>query len=235
MHEFIGQLNLLGVDSVLIGNTILIEKYPLPYSLFLKIQQIATEYVLAGGLEVYILTNHSTLLTEGRGDRQNSTMGNQSVLPNDIPLYKIKRGGGVTMHHDHQLIFYPILKLHPERWSLIHHLSWLLEVTRETIQHEFAANSLSSVRNPLGLWWESQKIASVGVGVERFVTQHGIAINVGEQPLEMNAWNKLNPCGLASDTYTSLCEKLSRKILVQEFAHLFKQRIFNRQIPQQLI
>jgi len=233
--KFLDQLDHMGIDRLLQENTILIEQYPLAYPQFLQLQQIATEYVLAVGLDVYILTNHTTLLTQGRGDRQNQSMGNQSIFPSDIPVYPIKRGGGVTMHHQQQLIFYPIIKLHPDRWSLIHHLSWLLEVTQKTIQEEFLVAGLTALRNPLGLWWDNQKIASVGVGVERFVTQHGIAINVGEQPLDIDAWNRLNPCGLSSDTYSCLSKKLNRSLTVREFAQVFKQRIFTRQIPATII
>jgi lipoyl(octanoyl) transferase len=235
MSDFKEKINQLGVDCVIKHNTILVEKYPLSYPQFLEIQQLATDYVLAGGYDVYILTNHTTLLTQGRGDRQNQTLGHHSIYPSNIPLYQIKRGGGITMHHPQQWIFYPIVKLHPERWSLIHHLSWLLEVTRETIQDEFAITGLMSQRNPLGLWWGEQKIASVGVGVDRFVTQHGIAVNIGEQPLEIETWNKLNPCGLSSNTYSSLSQKLTRTITIDTFAKMIKARIFNRQIPSYLI
>ena len=196
---------------------------------------MATEHVQESNQPVYIITNHSTLLTQGRGDRQNQSLGHSSTYPSNIPLYEIKRGGGVTMHHEQQWIFYPIVKLHPERWSLIHHLSWLLEVTREAIENEFHVEGLKSIRNPLGLWWGEQKIASVGVGVERFITQHGIAVNIGEQPLAIDEWNQLNPCGLNSNSYSCLNQKLKRVVSVAEFSSIMKKCIFNRVIPQTLI
>ena len=180
-------------------------KPQLGYLEFLRWQAELTEVVRNDSSKKFIiLCNHPLLATMGRGDRQNQMLGLTSTLPENknIPLHFIKRGGGLTIHGPHQLIVYPILKLSPD-FGLNAYLEWLQTLVRSWVI-KLGGPELEYRRNPLGLWFQEKKVASIGVGVERFVTNHGLALNVEEIPSEVANLSELNPCGLASETYTSL-------------------------------
>lgn len=183
----------------------------------LNLQQLARDFVQQSSKKVFIHCSHPLVVTMGRGDRQNQHLLNESNIDKSLDVVQIKRGGGATLHYPEQWIFYPIMKLHPEKWNLITHISWLLKMAKYGLAH-YGLEDTKALRNPLGLWHGMSKIASVGVGVDRFITQHGIALNLASPKIDQHIFEKLSPCGLSSNTYTSLYKETNNEVSFADFA-----------------
>ncbi len=161
--------------------------------------------------KIYIFCNHPHCFTMGRGLQKISGKTISDLVEFDenimnslsFPIYKINRGGGITFHYPGQWIFYPIINLSNPDYSLKNLTFWLLEKVRSVLELDFSVGELDHRRELLGLWRRDSKIASVGLGVERFVTLHGIALNVEWDDAMFNELLKINPCGLSSNIYKS--------------------------------
>jgi lipoyl(octanoyl) transferase len=167
-------------------------------------------------LKIFFIVSHPNVLTVGRGLQKKAggttleglVEQDYTALKLPFPLYTIKRGGGMTFHHPGQVICYPIVSLN--FWSLkqltLDLLSW-----SETFALECDSElKLEGKLNPLGLWHGMHKIASIGIGVEHFVTHHGLAFNLYRDD-DMFAWLKSAfPCGLSGNTYRSLEDIVNR-------------------------
>lgn len=171
-----------------------------------------------------MLGEHPPVITLGRGSHH------ENLLNPSIPVIPIERGGDVTYHGPGQLIAYPILRLPPGRQDLHQYLRDLETVLIDTL----AAFNLEGVRNPgwTGVWIHHpaqgrlMKVASIGVAVKRWVTYHGLALNVCTQ---LDHFRQINPCGLESQIMTSMADCLQRPlavakvkpVLVSAFARVF--------------
>jgi lipoate-protein ligase B len=184
----------------------------------LSLQSLAREHLIQTNQNVYMACSHRpNVVTWGRGDRQNQAFQNISQTQVGVEEYHIKRGGGATLHHDQQWIFYPIVKLNATDWTLTHHLSWLIKIITKTLKTQSIVSY--GLRNPLGVWVDQKKIASIGVGVDRFITQHGLAFNLDNSNV-LPILSQLNPCGLSARSYTCLSSILGKKIYFKEFHSL---------------
>jgi lipoate-protein ligase B len=144
-----------------------------------------------------LLGEHPSVVTCGRGvpsDWRN---------PTDWPAYRIERGGQVTYHGPGQLVVYPILSL-AERKDL----GRLLRDLESVVLLTLADFGLKGVRNPgwTGVWLPDsagrlRKVCSIGVAVRRWVSYHGIGLNVST---DLTAFRDLNPCGLDGEVMTSM-------------------------------
>ena len=111
---------------------------------------------------------------------------------------EIRRGGGATAHNPGQLVFYPIVHLQELRLGVNEYVR-----TLEAIGIELLAGLGVRERRRKGfpgLWVGQRKIASVGVRVSRFVTCHGMAINIQN---DLSIFNFMVPCGLDGVVMTS--------------------------------
>ncbi len=120
-----------------------------------------------------------------------------------VALAHTNRGGDVTYHGPGQLVAYPILDL--KRLGLgIHDHVRLLEAS---VIDTLGAFGVRGERDPeaTGVWVVHDgipaKICAIGVRVRRWVTMHGLAINV--RP-DLSHFDLIVPCGLHGRTVTSL-------------------------------
>ena len=199
----------------------------LSYADYLEWLDEASEKTRSDGVTRVMVCSHPLVFTMGRGDRQNTNLGLESKYHN-IQVIPINRGGGLTFHAPNQIIFYPVMKLN-STYGLNDHLCTLAK----TFQHSLESNlSLEYKKNPLGLWYQNQKLASIGIELKRFVTRHGLAFNLNKIPIDQALLGELNPCGLSANTYTSL-EDLGIKLdwhqtaqkLVEQFQVLTKTKL----------
>lgn len=115
------------------------------------------------------------------------------------PALQINRGGKVTYHGPGQLVGYAVLDLRTRAQDLHRHLRLLEEGLVEVARH-FGVDAHS--RDGLtGVWCAERKLASIGVGVRRWVTMHGFALNVCGA---LEGFNHITPCGLTGVKVTSL-------------------------------
>ena len=199
----------------------------LDYADYLDWLDEASEKTRIDSLPRLMVCSHPLVFTMGRGDRQNTSLGLISKL-DKVEVVHINRGGGLTFHAPNQIIFYPVMKLN-STYGLNEHLCMLAKTFQETLKPNI---NLEYKRNPLGLWYQDQKLASIGIELKRFVTRHGLAFNLNRIPIEQNLLGELNPCGLKATTYTSL-EDLGIKLdwqqaaqqLVEKFQALIKTKL----------
>lgn len=129
------------------------------------------------------------------------------LAPNGAPVYRIERGGEVTYHGPGQLVVYPLLNLrHPAFRQDLH---WYLRQIEEVIIRTLAEFDITSNRDDIntGVWVGQSKIAAVGVSSARWITTHGLAINV-DPDLDHFDEEIMTPCGIEGRGVTSISEVL---------------------------
>ena len=143
-----------------------------------------------------LLLEHDSVFTIGRTNDQ-SSLRDPAALP--APLMAINRGGQATWHGPGQLVGYPLLDLRKRGSDLHRYLRDLEEfLILLCAEHGVAASRREGLT---GVWVGEKKIASLGVGVRRWISMHGFALNVCG-PLE--GFAHITPCGIAGVEMTSL-------------------------------
>lgn len=146
--------------------------------------------------EHVLLLEHDPVFTIGRTQDQ-SSLRDLGALP--FPVHVTNRGGQATYHGPGQLVGYPILDLNMRGRDLHRYLRALEEVVA-AVCAVFGVEAGS--RDGLtGVWAGPRKIASIGVGVRKWVAMHGFALNVCG-PLE--GFGHITPCGIGGVEMTSL-------------------------------
>jgi lipoate-protein ligase B len=151
--------------------------------------------------DALLLLEHDAVVTLGRKVR-----GEARALIEGTPTYEVERGGDLTYHGPGQLVVYPIVALPKSRRDLGRYLRDLEHAILGTLERFGVAGR----REPgwTGVWVGERKIASLGVAVRKWVTYHGLALNVTDEPLE--AFRRLSPCGLPGSVMTSLASEVAR-------------------------
>lgn len=169
--------------------------------------------------DTLVFVEHPHVITLGR---RREAQGNV-VAAGDVPVVEIERGGDVTYHGPGQLVAYPICKLEDEERDL--HL--FLRNMEEGIIRALARFELSAGREEgkTGVWREGRKLASMGIACRKWVTFHGLALNVNT---DLSYFSRINPCGFSSSVMTSATAELGvptvsmpvlKTALAEELAH----------------
>ena len=178
------------------------------YVAALDVQNRHVDDVLSGsGEETLLLLEHDPVYTIGRTRDQSSL---RDHLPH--PVVETNRGGQATFHGPGQLVGYPILDLGSRGRDLHRYLRFLEEfLIRLCAGYGVAATRREGLT---GVWVGNKKIASLGVGVKRWVAMHGFALNVQESSLP--AFGHITPCGIAGVEMTCLESESGARIPMPE-------------------
>ena len=170
-----------------------------------------------------IFCTHPAVVTLGRKTQSGDVFGWKG------PIIEISRGGRATYHGPSQLVVYPILKIK----DIGKYLRNLEDAIIATLR-DYAVDAVGKTpqkksdteeaNEETGVWVGKQKIASLGIGVKKWITYHGAAINLDEDP---QAFTGMKPCGFNSETMVSLEKLTGRKIDRQEFSDKLKQRLLD--------
>ena len=185
---------------------------PIAYEAGLRLQEQHLAAILAGtGEDTILLLEHEPVYTIGRL-RDQSSLRDPASLP--FPVVETNRGGQATYHGPGQLVGYPILDLTPRGRDLHAHLRNL----EEALIRACAAFGVTAGRREglTGVWVENRKLASIGVGVRKWISMHGFAINITNQCLP--PFFAITPCGLDGVSMTSLESEAGRQITMTEAA-----------------
>jgi len=164
---------------------------PVPFPVGWDWQRQLQERLLADpdGPEALLLLEHEACYTLGRG-ADPAFLGFDPADP-PAPLFRIDRGGEVTHHAPGQLVLYPVLNLQRHGADLHRYLRELEGVVIDLLAE--LGLSAERIAGLTGVWLEGAKVAAIGVGARRWISQHGLALNV---EVELEGFGAIVPCGI---------------------------------------
>lgn len=177
------------------------------------------------GPDALLLLQHAPCYTLGRGADLAHLRFDPASPP--LPLHRIDRGGEVTHHCPGQLVLYPVLNLQRHGADLHLYLRQLEQVVIDLL----AGYGLPAARieGLTGVWLEGRKLAAIGVGARRWISQHGLALNVD---CSLEGFAAVVPCGIAdrpvgrmADWRPELTAAAVAPALIEAFAARFGLRL----------
>ena len=152
------------------------------------------------GVDTLLLTEHRPVFTLGNAaGREHVRVSDEFLAARGVPLVPVERGGDVTYHGPGQLVIYPILDLNGFARDVRLYVRRLEETAIRLLAHYEVAGERRA--GTPGVWVGERKIASVGVHLSRWITLHGLAINLD---LDLEPFGWIDPCGLVGQAMTSV-------------------------------
>jgi lipoyl(octanoyl) transferase len=173
-----------------------------------------------GGVDELLLLEHEPVYTIGRGSDRASLGERQEALP--YPVVETNRGGKATYHGPGQLVGYALLDLRVRGQDLHRHLRSLEEGLVECCQ--ILGVKAGRREGLTGVWVGRRKLASIGVGVRRWITMHGFGLNVCGP---LGGFEHITPCGLEGVEMTSLEAEGVKGVTVESVSALASE-VFRR-------
>jgi len=170
--------------------------------------------------DLLYLVEHPAVITVGRsGDRSNVLAPEEKLRSEGIEVIEIDRGGDVTYHGPGQLVAYPILNLKMHRRDI----GWYLRCLEEVILGTLLDLGIHGrrIKGYTGVWVGDSKVAAIGVGVRKWVTFHGLALNIDPN---LDRFALITPCGIQDKSVTSIERVLGRSVKREEIVELFLHR-----------
>ncbi|HEY3901586.1 MAG TPA: lipoyl(octanoyl) transferase LipB [Chthoniobacter sp.] len=179
-------------------------------ALMLQEEIVARKTADSSAPDELLLLEHEPVYTIGRTPDQ-SSLGDAAGLLH--PVVQTNRGGQATYHGPGQLVGYPILDLRVRGQDLHRYLRSLEDVLMALLT-DYGVDAVRSA-GQTGVWVGRRKIASIGVGVRRWISMHGFALNVSG---DLSPFNAITPCGIAGVEMTSVSRECGREIIVRQVA-----------------
>jgi lipoate-protein ligase B len=171
--------------------------------------------LMAESPDTLLLLQHTPTFTIGRsGKLDNLLIGCDELARRGARVCFADRGGDITYHGPGQLVAYPIIDLRKRAKDVHRYVHDLEEVVIRTL----ADFSIEACRDDkyIGVWVGDEKIAAIGVRISKWVTMHGLALNVNPS---LDYFSCINPCGIVDKGVTSMARVLSYDVPVEEVAN----------------
>jgi len=190
-----------------------------PFQFIWDVQKLIHTARIEGQInDVVLLLEHHPVYTFGKNANKDH------LLPSyrkDADVISIDRGGDITFHGPGQMVVYPILNLRGYRTSVSWYMRSLEEVVIRTLR---TFGVFSQTREGMtGVWIDDEKICAMGVRLSRWVSMHGLALNLNT---DLDYFTGIIPCGIFECGVTSLekqtDQKISMSILVETFIQEFR-------------
>ncbi|WP_295767869.1 lipoyl(octanoyl) transferase LipB [uncultured Mucilaginibacter sp.] len=174
-----------------------------------------------------IFCEHPHVYTLGKSGKADHLLLDEAGLKEkDAVYYPINRGGDITYHGPGQLVAYPILDLDNFFTDIHLYLRTLEEAVIQTLAHY----GIAAGRYPgyTGVWLDpdneqrARKICAMGVRCSRWVTMHGLALNVNAN---LSYFGHIVPCGINDKAVASMENELGRKVDMNEVKEILKHHI----------
>lgn len=175
-----------------------------PFQQALDYQLECLRQVVDGGEERLLLLEHPPVITFGTGGGvENLHVSEAELRARGIDLVPIRRGGNVTCHFPGQLVAYPIFRIVRRPGGI----RAFFHDMEEVVIRALARYGLPSGRfdGRPGVWRGQRKLCSMGIGVKRWVSYHGLALNVLP---DVSLFNLITLCGLTDAVPTSVHAEL---------------------------
>lgn len=164
-----------------------------------------------------LLVEHPAVITLGARQNANKLLVDRNTLAQkQIDVVEVRRGGGITAHNPGQLVFYPILHLQQSGLCITEYVRELEAIGKKLLEQSGLAGQRKD--GFPGLWVKDRKIASIGVRVSKFITYHGMAINIQN---DLKIFDLFSPCGLDGVEMTSVFQETGRR----DSMDVIKQRL----------
>ena len=193
-------------------------------------QELTNNYLL--------FCQHPHVYTLGKsGKEEHLLLDGDGLQRKQAVFYKINRGGDITYHGPGQIVCYPILDLENFFTDIHLYLRNLEEAVIQTLSHfEIEAGRIEGLT---GVWLDHQaqknprKICAMGVKTSRWVSMHGIALNVNT---DLNYFQHIVPCGIEDKAVTSMEKELGKaqdlgrvtEVLKNRIASIFEMELFDQ-------
>lgn len=172
-----------------------------------------------------LLLEHPSVITRPRRTPDDLLLQSpEQLAERGIDLHETSRGGLITWHGPGQMVAYPIL--HLEHRDLHRYLRDLEQALMDTAR-EFGVEA-HRTEGRTGIWVGHEKLAAIGVRASRWVTSHGVALNVGP---DLSGFEAIVPCGLRDAGVTSLSLLTGTDIPLHQAEEAFVRhfcRVFER-------
>ncbi|MCM3879767.1 MAG: lipoyl(octanoyl) transferase LipB [Vicinamibacterales bacterium] len=203
-----------------------------PYAVAAEMQRTLVEERRAERVpDLLLLLEHPHVITMGvkRDAARSHLIASPELLAERrVEIHDSGRGGDITYHGPGQLVGYPILDLRPDRCDVHKYVRDLEEVMIRAAA-DFGLGA-GRVKGLTGAWVGADKLGAIGVRISRWITSHGFALNV---MTDLDYFNLIVPCGIASGGVTSLTRATGRPVGMQEAGAAIISRfsdVFERQV-----
>lgn len=173
-----------------------------------------------------LLCEHPHVYTLGKsGVLENLLINDQRMKDLAVSFYKTNRGGDITYHGPGQMVAYPVLDLEQFFTDLGKYMRALEESIILTLQ-EFGIQS-GRLPGSTGVWLDAdipgkaRKICAMGVRSSRWITIHGLALNVNTN---LDYFNYIVPCGITDKGVTSMGQELNKKVDEEQVKQIFLEK-----------
>ena len=153
--------------------------------------------------DTLIIVEHDPVYTLGKNTNDNHLLQSASE---EIQVFRIERGGDITFHGPGQIVVYPILDLN----RFVKSVSWYMRTLEKIIIDTLSDFEIKAeLKDGLtGVWVGGEKIGAQGVRISRWVTMHGLALNVNT---DLRYFDGIIPCGIFDYGVTSMEKLMGRK------------------------
>ena len=174
-----------------------------------------------------LFCEHPHVYTLGKsGDSAHLLVNETELKDNQATFYKINRGGDITYHGPGQIVAYPILDLDQFFTDIHKYLRYLEEAVILTLG-EYGIEG-GRVEGLTGVWIDfanplkARKICAMGVRCSRWITMHGLALNVNTN---LDYFNNIVPCGISDKKVSSMALELGENIALEEVEEKLKKHL----------
>ena len=176
-----------------------------------------------------LFVEHDHVYTLGNSGNENNLIFDKKRLEEmGIKYHKTNRGGDITYHGPGQLVCYPILDLENFYRDIHKYLRDLEDVVINTL--DYFNISASGNSKETGVWLDvgtpkERKICAMGIKVSRWVTMHGLALNVNTN---LSYFNGIVPCGISEKGVTSISNELNKTIELDLVRKVLKKNFLKK-------
>jgi lipoate-protein ligase B len=181
----------------------------MPYEPTAELQRSLRSAREAGAIpDTILVVEHDPVVTTGHRTEPHEVV---LAAAAGLPIVPTERGGKATWHGPGQIVVYPVfnLKRHGED------VKRFVRLLEQAIIDTLAGFDIEAARNDgyPGVWTQGRKIASIGIRVTKWVSFHGIAVNVD---CDLAPFSYFTPCGISDVEMTSMAKELDHKVDIAE-------------------
>lgn len=169
------------------------------------------------GEEHVLIVEHEPVITFGRrAAESNLLLPEETLRVRGIELFHIERGGDITYHGPGQIVVYPLLDLDAHGLGVKDYINLLEETVIMTLR-DYGVRG-ERIEGATGVWIGKgtpgeRKICAIGVKCSRFITMHGLALNVNT---DLSPFKYINPCGFIDKGVTSMALELGKELNIED-------------------